>query len=164
MLTSASVPRALPNLLIQWPDGEVSYVSGVPANQTYTASRDSLGSFLDCNRNGIDDTVDIASGSADINGDSIPDECQSLFIRGDANLDLDRDIADVITILEGLFSGAEVLCDDASDANDDGEIDIADSIALLGALFSAAPLPGPATCDIDASALDALNCATSGCR
>ncbi|HIF40322.1 MAG TPA: hypothetical protein EYQ74_04405 [Planctomycetes bacterium] len=43
---------------------------------TEDATQDS--EFLDCNRNGIEDMVDIASGaSADLNANGIPDECET---------------------------------------------------------------------------------------
>ncbi len=33
---------------------------------------------LDCNGNGIEDSIDIANGtSSDLDGDGVPDECQS---------------------------------------------------------------------------------------
>lgn len=39
---------------------------------------DDGGHIRDCNQNGIDDSIDIANGtSQDVNGDGIPDECQS---------------------------------------------------------------------------------------
>lgn len=84
----------------------------------------------------------------------------SEFIRGDANQDDLVNLADVIAILESLFSGGgPLVCPDAGDANDDGSIDISDPIAILGYLFTAgspppAPFPGPGA---DPTA-DALNC------
>jgi hypothetical protein len=39
---------------------------------------DDDGQITDCNHNGIDDSIDIADGtSKDVNGDGIPDECQT---------------------------------------------------------------------------------------
>lgn len=82
------------------------------------------------------------------------------FIRGDANQDSLVNLADVIAILESLFSGSgPLVCPDAGDANDDGAIDISDPIAILGYLFTAgspppAPFPGPG---VDPTA-DALVC------
>lgn len=41
----------------------------------------SVPAFLDCNHNGVDDAVDVASGgSADLNGTGVPDECESSFV------------------------------------------------------------------------------------
>jgi hypothetical protein len=57
------------------------------------------------------------------------------FKRGDANGDLAINIADGILLLNHLFLGGQLACDDAADANDDGRIDIADSVRILGYLF-----------------------------
>jgi hypothetical protein len=54
------------------------------------------------------------------------------------------DISDAIHALQFLFTGGEVICEDATDVNDDGALDIADPIALLARLFvGAGPLPLP---------------------
>lgn len=60
------------------------------------------------------------------------------------------DLADVIKLLGGLFSGDALLCNDACDGNDDEVMDIADAIVLLGVLFSGDPAPpGSGTCAPD---------------
>jgi len=100
----------------------------------------------DCNGNGIDDVIDIATGtSLDADGDGTPDECESpSFRRGDANASGSQDIADAVTMLSVLFAGAPDPCPLALDANGDGAVNIADPIRLLGYLFSGgAPLPPP---------------------
>ena len=73
------------------------------------------------------------------------DSRPELFMRGDANSDAVRNIADAIYVLAHLFGqGEEPPCSDAADANDDGALNIADAIALLDHLFGdAASLPGP---------------------
>ncbi len=44
--------------------------------------------ITDCNGNGVDDAIDISSGtSADINADGIPDECQLTRLCADTNAD-----------------------------------------------------------------------------
>lgn len=69
---------------------------------------------------------------------------QPFFIRGDSNDDGAVEISDAIHVLQFLFSGGEVICEDATDINDDGALDIADPIALLARLFTGAdPLPLP---------------------
>lgn len=67
------------------------------------------------------------------------------FTRGDANLDLQRDISDPIRILDRLFLGAPPLaCQDAADANDDGILDITDPVVCLERLFTdPRPFPDP---------------------
>ncbi|MEM7164473.1 MAG: immunoglobulin domain-containing protein [Planctomycetota bacterium] len=66
------------------------------------------------------------------------------FRRGDANNDLQFNVADVVFIITYLFnSGAAPLCFDAADINDDGFIDISDSIYMLLFSFSGGPPPPP---------------------
>jgi choice-of-anchor B domain-containing protein len=105
---------------------------------------------VDCNGNGSDDSVDIASGgSTDLNADGIPDECggggcADPFIRGDANADLALDISDAIRILSYLFSaGIAPSPLESADIDAGGAIDIADAVQLLGYLFSSGAAPAP---------------------
>jgi hypothetical protein len=87
---------------------------------------------------------------------------QSLFMRGDANADGMRNIADAISILSSVFGGGEApACAKSADANDDGQIDIADPIRLLGLLFAHGPdLDVPFdTCGADPTT-DSLSCAS----
>ncbi|MEM7165543.1 MAG: dockerin type I repeat-containing protein [Planctomycetota bacterium] len=82
------------------------------------------------------------------------------FIRGDANADGSRNVADAVFMLSGLFNGGDLgECQDALDANDDSAVNIADPVALLLSLFGAsAPLPGPGpACGTDTTA-DSLPC------
>ncbi len=87
---------------------------------------------------------------------------QSEFIRGDANTDGLRDLADAIFSLDHLFQDGLVPCRDAVDANDDGELDVADPIYFLMYLFGAgAPMPEPTDwCGVDPTA-DTLTCDTN---
>ena len=72
------------------------------------------------------------------------------FDRGDCNDDGLFDIADPITLLDNLFLGGFVPCDDACDGNDDELKDIADPIYILAALFNGGPLPpGSGNCGPD---------------
>jgi hypothetical protein len=66
------------------------------------------------------------------------------FLRGDANVDGERDVSDAISILGYQFSGGRDLgCCDAADVNDDGVLDISDAICLLSFLFLGGPPPPP---------------------
>jgi hypothetical protein len=120
----------------------------------------------DCNRSGIPDDCDIASGSSnDRDQNGTPDECQPpRFRRGDPNSSGTLDISDGITIFGYLFLGAaEISCLESADAQNDGRIDISDGIAILNFLFSAgAPLAPPGeACGVDP---DAVGSATDlGC-
>ncbi len=80
------------------------------------------------------------------------------FDRGDCNADSLFDLADVIALLGGLFSGDPLSCLDACDTNDDELFDIADAIKGLNVLFSGdTPPPGAGTCAPDPSGT-ALDC------
>lgn len=81
------------------------------------------------------------------------------FVRGDANADGALNIADVITDLNLVFSGAPVLCLDAADANDDGVVNIADPIYLVLHILSTGPAPSfpYPFCGTDPT-IDGLNC------
>ena len=73
------------------------------------------------------------------------------FIRGDANLDGDVDVADPVATLIYLFVDPKTeVCDDAADANDDGHVDVGDAIYTLSWLFQggadpAMPFPDAGT-------------------
>lgn len=72
------------------------------------------------------------------------------FDRGDCNDDGNYDIADAITLLDNLFLGGDVNCDDACDGNDDELKDIADPVYFLSSLFIGGPMPpGNGTCAPD---------------
>ncbi|MGE3165331.1 MAG: hypothetical protein AB7O52_10540 [Planctomycetota bacterium] len=97
------------------------------------------------------------TGSVDASPSSPPD-----FVRCDANQDGGFNIADAISILGFLFSGASVDCMVALDCNDDGQANIADAVAGLDSLFGGgsnpmAPFP---TCGQDPTLGGALSCTT----
>ncbi|MFQ5654109.1 MAG: hypothetical protein ACE5GW_05190 [Planctomycetota bacterium] len=89
----------------------------------------------------LNDTESVpATCSADL---TVPEE---IFIRGDANVSGDTNLADAVTILTYLFSAGQLDCLDAADVNDSADIDLADPVALLTFLFAsgaAPPLPYP---------------------
>ena len=71
---------------------------------------------------------------------------ETLFRRGDSNLDGRVDLSDAVNTLGYLFSSTgNVTCQDAADANDSGDLDISDPIFTLGFLFLGAPttIPDP---------------------
>ena len=82
-----------------------------------------------------------------------------LFIRGDANLDKKTDISDALSILQFLFAGRTIECEDLADINDNGRLDITDAIYLLNYLFRGGnfPLPPFPEEGFDPTA-DELNC------
>ena len=65
----------------------------------------------------------------------------SWFMRGDANLDSNLDIADAETILGACYLGIPVDCEDAADTNDDGALGVSDIVSVLQFLFSGSPSP-----------------------
>lgn len=63
------------------------------------------------------------------------------FLRGDTNLDGMLNVGDAIGLLEGIFTGTIIACEDSADWNDDGALDVSDPISVLGYLFSNGPAP-----------------------
>ena len=69
---------------------------------------------------------------------------ETLFRRGDCNMDEMLDLSDAATTLGYQFDGITVACMDACDANDDGKINLADSVYILNYLFIFGPeMPAP---------------------
>ncbi|MFN0058076.1 MAG: hypothetical protein ACKVX7_06430 [Planctomycetota bacterium] len=89
------------------------------------------------------------------------------FRRGDTNVDGAVGIADPISTLGYLFSGAATpTCLDAADVDDDGQVLINDPVLLLAYLFSAgAPpvAPGPTNCGADLAADSLAACVYAAC-
>jgi hypothetical protein len=88
------------------------------------------GWISDCNANGIPDAEDIAAGaSRDINGNSVPDECECF---ADVDNDGDVDLEDLATLLSnyGMLSGAMY---EDGDLDLDGDVDLTDLAGLLSA-------------------------------
>ena len=94
-------------------------------------SAPALGSISDCNQNGIDDSVDIASGtSSDIDGDGKPDSCE--IAAGDVNLNGVVNGSDVSIVLGWWNLGYSP----TSDCNFDGTVDGMDLAIVLAAFGS----------------------------
>ena len=84
------------------------------------------------------------------------------FLRGDANMDGQRDISDAVHLLRYLFGSVSTLqCADAGDANDDGTLNVADAVAVLAHLFNnTGPLPDPMDAPGPDPTPDSLDCKT----
>lgn len=96
-------------------------------------SAPALGSITDCNQNGIDDSVDIASGtSSDIDGDGKPDSCE--IAAGDVNLNGVVNGSDVSIVLGWWNLGYSPTSDCNFDGNVDG-LDLAIVLASFGSTF-----------------------------
>jgi hypothetical protein len=68
------------------------------------------------------------------------------FLRGDANMDCERDLSDPILVLHYLFLGDSRLdCEDAADSDDNAVLELSDPIYALNWLFNRGPpFPPPA--------------------
>lgn len=142
---------------VLWPWGGWNIYGPFPAGDSVV-----LSPYPDCDGDGIDDAIAIGQGLvADTDGDGLPDPCEPVFLRGDANGNGQIEIADPVLSLGFLFSGIEVDCPSALDADDGGAIDVADPVRVLAYLFTGgAPLvpPFPA-CGIDPT--DDLDCTSA---
>jgi len=65
------------------------------------------------------------------------------FLRGDSNQSGTVDLSDAVALLEYLFLGGDLVCEDFGDANDNGVLDISDAVYLFGYLFLGSPPPPP---------------------
>ena len=84
---------------------------------------------------------------------------ETAFVRGDTNIDGERDIGDVVHMLICTFVGTACSsCAEAADVNDDGLSDVSDPIYLLAHLFLGGPRPPPpGECGLDPTA-DRIGC------
>ncbi|MBN1417373.1 MAG: hypothetical protein JXP34_01275 [Planctomycetes bacterium] len=124
----------------------------------------------DCNRNGIPDSCDIASGSsADTNANGVPDECEGIvgvrFIRGDTDGNGTYTLGDGVQILERLFANRQAYtsdCEDTGDLDDNGFLTIGDAIQVFNYLFASGTEPAPpaVTCGVDPTPATTLGCAS----
>ena len=81
------------------------------------------------------------------------------FLRGDANGDGRFNISDPVRIVQYLFGGASIDCEDACDINDDEAIEITDAIFGLDFLYRGGPQPdGPYPSPGPDPAGDTLGC------
>jgi len=63
--------------------------------------------------------------------------------RGDCNGDGRQDVSDAVCMLEYLFLGGRVGCEQTADVDDSGVIELTDPIVLLAHLFQGGPPPAP---------------------
>ncbi len=92
--------------------------------------------------------------------DFSPPLAETLFRRGDANIDGQVDVSDVVFVLLALTGDADrLVCVDAADSNDDSAVDISDALTTLMELFSGVPIPDPGadSCSSDPTE-DELDC------
>jgi hypothetical protein len=85
---------------------------------------------------------------------------ETLFRRGDCNVDELLDLSDAATTLGYQFDDLAIACEDACDANDDGKVNLADTVYILNYLYSFGPImpaPGPNAAGSDPTE-DELTC------
>ena len=152
------------------PDGSAgghAFFMAIPDPAQTDPATDQIGSsFFAADECGLFEPSDTASLGfpdnmwiMDVAWDDAGDCVCSPFIRSDADADGATNLADAIAILDYLFIGGTIPCNDAADIDDDGALDLSDPIVLLGYLFSNTPAP-PAPfpdCGIDPTP-DALDC------
>ncbi len=111
-------------------------------------------SFPDCNKNGIDDSLDLLNGtSVDANGNGFPDDCEGTpsdpsqcYICGDADASSQVTISDAVYLINYIFGGGPAPNPTLSgDANCDNVITISDAVYLVNYIFSGGA-PPCATC------------------
>lgn len=156
------------DIAVTWPDGEVTFVSQVAANQTVLVDRFVRGSFADCNGNFMDDDFEVAQVvGADADANGVLDTCESPFLRGDVDGDGTKSIVDAVVAIGMVFGRSPVHCADAADCNDDGKLDIVDPVYLLQYLLNHGPPPlaPDSACDVDPTADESgdLGCAVPHC-
>ena len=80
---------------------------------------------FDCNRNCVDDSVDIADGtSEDVNNNGIPDECECIAdLDGDGSVN----VADLLTIIDNWGESSS-----HGDLDGDHFVGIQDLLLLIG--------------------------------
>ncbi len=66
-----------------------------------------------------------------------------VFVRGEANRDGSLNLTDAIAILDHLFRGIALTCEDAGDVDDSGSLNLTDAVRLLGYLFQSGEPPAP---------------------
>jgi|SaaInlV_165m_DNA_2_1040747.scaffolds.fasta_scaffold07481_2 hypothetical protein len=86
-----------------------------------------------------------------------PPPVENDFIRGDCNIDGNRDLSDAIQMLEVMFGNAgSFQCEDACDMDDGGQVNLGDVIQILNELFLGFP-GGPINCGADVTS-DSIGC------
>ena len=106
---------------------------------------------------GVVYTPDLSTPSAQI--EIIKGPAQPLFIRGDCSNQGSINIQDAVLMLNYLFSGTEIPCEDACDADDDGLLNLVDPLFDLMFIMGLGPMPpAPAVvCGADPTP-DSISC------
>ena len=113
------------DITIRWPSGIVQSVAGVSSDQIIRVVEDENVFAFDCNRNCVDDSVDIADGtSEDVNNNGIPDECECIAdLDGDGSVN----VADLLTIIDNWGESSS-----HGDLDGDHFVGIQDLLLLIG--------------------------------
>ena len=135
-LTSFVNPTALVRLRFSIADNPNNSVTEGGVDAFSVSQFRCIAVLADCNHNGILDSDDIASGrSRDLNGNGIPDECETC--QGDLNGDGVVDLADLGILLADFGCTAPGPC--PGDVDGDGDTDLADLGILLSEFGNICP-------------------------
>ncbi len=73
--------------------------------------------------------------------DSCSLERQARFVRGEVDHRSGLSLTDAVVILNYLFGGLSLACQDAADADDNGTVNTTDAVRILAHLFRGGPVP-----------------------
>jgi hypothetical protein len=123
--------------------------------------------IVDLNLDGALDLVAFGPGSSMIFFGLPPSApAPGRFRRGDADGNAKVQVSDAILLLNHLFRGGKLECQDAGDTDDNGQLDLTDAVVTLRWLFqggSPPGPPGPEDCGADPTQDELAGCA-SECR
>ena len=119
------------SMTITWPSGIMHTVKNVLVDQIIRVVEDELVFAYDCNRNCINDLVDIEDGSSnDINCNGIPDECEGhvepCICESDVNGDGVTNVTDLLLIVAAWGSN-----DADADIDGDGTVGVSDLLIVI---------------------------------
>ncbi len=101
--------------------------------------------IMDCNGNGINDSLDIVAGEPDFNGNGVLDACEGggcCDTPGDADGSGTTNIGDVTFLIARIFNaGPAPVCAEEGDPDVSGGLNIADVTFLIARIFSGGPAP-----------------------
>jgi hypothetical protein len=120
--------ETIDEVTIRWPSGIIQTTVGLAANQILRVVEDEVFAF-DCNRNCIDDNIDIIQGnSLDTNANNVPDECECLAdFDGNGNVN----IHDLLTLISHWGEISPPQDPLQADLDGDGTVNVTDLIILL---------------------------------
>jgi hypothetical protein len=115
-------------LTILWPSGIVQTATEIQVDQILRIVESDVFAY-DCNRNCIDDALDISDGSSlDVNGNDLPDECECIADFDDNGIVNVHDLL-LIIIMWGEISTPENPL--ATDINGDGVVAVLDLMIAI---------------------------------